>query len=85
MKINFSFLVDQELLDEISDNEIEDIEDNKKESEDEIMEADDEDPEEFDGEMTEDRLAEIKVIILIIVFLINSNCHLFILLFSVNK
>jgi len=55
-------------LDEISDNEIEDIEDSKKESEDETMEADDEDPEEFDGEMTEERLAEIKVIIHIIFF-----------------
>jgi len=51
---------DQELLDEISDNEIEDIEDGKKESEDETMEASDEDPEEFDGEMTEEILAEIK-------------------------
>jgi len=48
-------------LDEISDNDIEDIEDDKKESEDETMDADDEDLDEFDGEMTEERLAEIKV------------------------
>lgn len=58
-----SFFADQELLDEISDNEIEDIENGKKESEDETMEADNEDPEKFDGEMTEEILAEIKVII----------------------
>ncbi|XP_025404888.1 pescadillo homolog [Sipha flava] len=51
---------DQELLDEISDNEIEDIEDDKKESEDETMDADDEDLDEFDGEMTEEKLAAIK-------------------------
>lgn len=52
------------MLDEISDNEIEDIEDDKKEFEDETMEADDdEDLDDFDGEMTEEKLAEIKVII----------------------
>ncbi|XP_026811827.1 pescadillo homolog [Rhopalosiphum maidis] len=51
---------DQELLDEISDNDIEDIEDDKKESEDETMEADNEDLDEYDGEMTEEQLAEIK-------------------------
>ncbi|CAI6366412.1 unnamed protein product [Macrosiphum euphorbiae] len=51
---------DQELLDEISDNDIEDIEDDKKESEDETMDADDEDLDDFDGEMTEEQLAEIK-------------------------
>lgn len=55
------FFKDQELLDEISDNEIEDIEDSKKESEDETMDADDEDLDEFDGEMTEEKLAAIKV------------------------
>lgn len=49
------------MLDEISDNDIEDIEDDKKESEDETMDADDEDLDEFDGEMTEEQLAEIKV------------------------
>lgn len=55
---------DQELLDEISDNEIEDIEDDKKELEDEAMEADDdEDLDDLDGEMTEEKLAAIKVII----------------------
>jgi len=48
-------------LDEISDNDIEDIEDDKKESEDETMDADDEDLDEYDGEMTEEQLAEIKV------------------------
>lgn len=48
-------------MDEISDNDIEDIEDDKKESHDETMETDDEDPEDFNGEMTEERLAEIKV------------------------
>jgi len=48
-------------LDEISDNDIEDIEDDKKESEDETMDADEEDLDEFDGEMTEEQLAEIKV------------------------
>lgn len=55
------FSKDQELLDEISDNEIEDIEGDKKESEDEIMDADDEDLDDFDGEMTEEKLAAIKV------------------------
>lgn len=49
------------MLDEISDNDIEDIEDDKKESEDETMDADDEDLDEFDGELTEEQLAEIKV------------------------
>lgn len=50
------------MLDEISDN---DIEDDKKESEDETMDTDnDEDVEEFNGEMTEERLAAIKVVIL---------------------
>lgn len=58
------FSKDQELLDEISDNEIEDIEDGKKESEDETMDADDEDPDEFDGEITEEKLAAIKVRVL---------------------
>lgn len=48
-------------MDEISDNDIEDIEDDKKESEDETMDADDEDLDEYDGEMTEEQLAEIKV------------------------
>jgi len=48
-------------LDEISDNDIEDIEDDKKESEDETMDADEEDLDEVDGEMTEEQLAEIKV------------------------
>lgn len=56
------------MLDEISDNDIEDIEDDKKESEDETMDADDEDLEEFDGEMTEERLAEIKVITCLTLF-----------------
>lgn len=52
---------DQELLDEISDNDIEDIEDDKKESEEETMETDNEcSDEEFDGEMTEEQLVEIK-------------------------
>lgn len=64
----FLFSIDQELLDEISDNDIEDIEDDKKESEDETMEADDEDLDEYDGEMTEEQLAEIKV---------NKSCILF--------
>lgn len=50
-------------MDEISDNDIEDIEDDKKESEDETMDADDENLDDFDGEMTEERLAEIKVFI----------------------
>lgn len=49
------------MLDEISDNDIEDIEDDKKESEDETMDADDEDLDEYDGEITEEQLAEIKV------------------------
>lgn len=60
IKINY-FSIDQELLDEISDNDIEDIEGDKKESEDETMVTDEEDQEEFEGEITEERLAEIKV------------------------
>lgn len=63
--INFLFPVDQDLLDEISDNDIEDIEDTKIDSEDDIMDAEEDDElDEFDGEMTEEKLAEIKVIIL---------------------
>lgn len=50
-------------MDEISDNDIEDIEENKNEFEEETMETDDEDLEDFDGEMTEERLAEIKVLV----------------------
>ncbi|VVC32348.1 Hypothetical protein CINCED_3A023727 [Cinara cedri] len=50
---------DQELLDEISDNEIEDIKDGENEPEDENMETDD-DIDEFGDEITEEQLAEIK-------------------------
>jgi hypothetical protein len=64
------FSKDQELLDEISDNEIEDIEDDKKESEDETMDADDEDLDEFDGEMTEEKLAAIKVRVILFYIII---------------
>lgn len=55
------FFIDQELLDEISDNEIEDIKDGKNESEDEIMVTDNEDIDEFGDEITEEQLAAIKV------------------------
>lgn len=53
------------MLDEISDNDIEDIEDDKMDSKDETMELkgdDDVDEFEFDGEITEEKLAAIKVI-----------------------
>lgn len=62
MLLNVLSAIDQELLDEISDNDIEDIEDNKEDSEDETMDADEEDLEEMEG-MTEEQLAAIKVII----------------------
>lgn len=57
-------------MDEISDNDIEDIEDDKKESEDNMDTDDDNDDDvhlnEFNGEMTEEQLAAIKVIIVIL-------------------
>lgn len=52
-------------MDEISDNDIEDIDD-KKESEEETMETDNECSDEFDGEMTEEQLVKIKVLYLMI-------------------
>ncbi|XP_050439028.1 pescadillo homolog [Adelges cooleyi] len=53
---------DQDLLDEISDNDIEDIDDDKKVSvDDEEMEADEsDDDDDYDGEITEEKLAAMK-------------------------
>lgn len=56
-------------MDEISDNDIEDIDD-KKESEEETMETDNECSDEFDGEMTEEQLVKIKVLYLMILKLV---------------
>lgn len=59
-KIDF---IDQELLDEISDNDIEDLDDEKKDLDDEkeIESEASDNEDEYDGEITEEILANMKV------------------------